>query len=67
MLEADFYGKLLPTQPDSMTIVRDMHGEHGILEISPTRRCAARPPQMPTETLARRDAEHLMQLELLSS
>ena len=36
MLEADFYGKLLPTHPDIMAILRDIRSEYDIPEISPT-------------------------------
>src|SRR5512138_1195448 len=35
MLEADFYGKLLPTHPDIMAILRDVRDEYDIPEISP--------------------------------
>jgi len=35
MLEADFYGKLLPTHPDIMAILRDIRSEYDIPEINP--------------------------------
>ena len=34
MLEADFYGRLLPTYPDIMAILQDMRSKHDIPEIS---------------------------------
>jgi hypothetical protein len=33
MLEADFYGKLLPTHPDIMDILRDIRSEYDIPEL----------------------------------
>lgn len=35
MLEADFFGKLLPTHPDITAIIRDIRCEYDIPEISP--------------------------------
>ena len=43
MLEADFYGKLLPMHPDIMAILRDIRSEYDIPEISPTRPSGALP------------------------
>lgn len=35
MLEADFYGKLLPTCPDIMALLQDIRNDYDIPEIIP--------------------------------
>ncbi len=48
MLESEFYGKLLPTHPDIMAILRHIRNEYDIPEISPTPatlRCAPGSPK----------------------
>ncbi len=35
MLEADFYGNLLPTNPDIRNVLDSIRSEYGIPEISP--------------------------------